>query len=345
MNELLDRIAFREGVFARDGDCCVMCGAPAQDAHHIMERRLFPDGGYYLDNGATLCGDHHIAAEQTVLTCDEIRLSAGINRVVLPPHLYHDQPYDKWGNPLLPNGTRVRGELFEDESVQKILRSGGVLSLFTHYVKYPRTYHLPFSPGVGKDDRVMVDLSMLAGSDVVITEKMDGENTTLYRDYIHARSLDYTSHESRNRAKAEWAARAHDIPELWRTCCENVYAKHSIHYTDLPGWLLMFSIWNERNICLSWDETVEWAELLGLPMVPLLYRGPFHPADAQRLAADVVRRGGEGIVVRSAGEFPYSDFRRAVGKYVRRDHVQTHGNWIRERIVANELAAPHALPH
>jgi 5-methylcytosine-specific restriction endonuclease McrA len=46
---LLTRDEFRVGVFARDGKTCVACGKPGQDAHHIIERRLWPDGGYYLD--------------------------------------------------------------------------------------------------------------------------------------------------------------------------------------------------------------------------------------------------------------------------------------------------------
>ena len=55
-DELLSRDDFRELTFQRDGHRCVLCGAPAQDAHHIIERRLFPDGGYYLGNGASVCG-------------------------------------------------------------------------------------------------------------------------------------------------------------------------------------------------------------------------------------------------------------------------------------------------
>ena len=70
---LLTRDKFREGVFERDNHKCVICQAPAQDAHHIIERRLFPDGGYYLDNGSSLCGDCHYKAEQTVITPQEIR--------------------------------------------------------------------------------------------------------------------------------------------------------------------------------------------------------------------------------------------------------------------------------
>jgi hypothetical protein len=37
---LLTREVFRTAVFARDGDRCVICGAPGQDAHHIVERQL-----------------------------------------------------------------------------------------------------------------------------------------------------------------------------------------------------------------------------------------------------------------------------------------------------------------
>ena len=127
--QLLTRDEFREGVFARDGHRCVICRAEGKDAHHIMERRLFDNGGYFLDNGATLCENHHVQAEQTVLSCEEIRAAAGIATIVLPDHLYPDERWDKWGNMILKDGRRIRGELFNDESVQKILSAGGVLPL------------------------------------------------------------------------------------------------------------------------------------------------------------------------------------------------------------------------
>lgn len=39
---LHEREAFRDAVFARDGGNCVICGHPAADAHHIIERRRRP---------------------------------------------------------------------------------------------------------------------------------------------------------------------------------------------------------------------------------------------------------------------------------------------------------------
>ena len=70
---LLSRDKFRESVFSRDNNKCVFCGKPAKDAHHILERRLWDDGGYYLDNGASGCEEHHILCEKTLISGDEVR--------------------------------------------------------------------------------------------------------------------------------------------------------------------------------------------------------------------------------------------------------------------------------
>ena len=136
-------------------------------------------------------------------------------------------------------------------------------------IKYPRTYHLPFSEGVQSDDKLLKNFNSLKDKEVVATLKMDGENTTLYHDnYMHARSIDSKTNWTRDFAKKIHSVIQHDIPEGWRLCCENVYAKHSIHYPDnyLEGYLYLLSIWNEKNECLSFDDTVEFAELLDLPM-------------------------------------------------------------------------------
>ena len=56
--------------------------------------------------------------------------------------------------------------------------------------KYSRTPHLPISPGGTDDDKRLKDYSNFIGNDIVITEKMDGENSNLYPNYFHARSKD-----------------------------------------------------------------------------------------------------------------------------------------------------------
>ena len=65
--------------------------------------------------------------------------------------------------------------------------------------KYPRTLHLPFSPGTTSDDKMLTakhTIDLYQGKHILITEKMDGENTKLYNDYLHARSLDCRHHPS-----------------------------------------------------------------------------------------------------------------------------------------------------
>lgn len=336
---LLTRDAFREGVFARDKHTCVFCSHPAEQAHHIIERRLWGNGGYFLANGASVCEDHHLACEQTIFSVEDVREACGITDIIVPEHLYPDQPYDKWGNPVLANKQRLRGELFFDESVQKVLAQGGVLDMFTHWVKYPRTYHLPWSQSVNKDDRVLASLLAFLGKRVIVTVKMDGENTTMYSDYIHARSVDGRSHPSRDWVKGLWGRIGMDIPEQWRLCGENLYAKHSIHYTDLPTYFMGFSLWNERNVCLDWDATQDWFELLGVQSVPVLYDGIFDEKAIRALWTAEQWGSCEGYVIRLADEIPYGEFRHKVAKFVRKDHVQTAKHWMHGQPIEKNLIA------
>lgn len=336
MSELLTRKEFQEAVFKRDGYKCVICQNQSIDAHHIMERRLFDDGGYYLDNGASLCGMDHVRAEMTIISPWELREKIGTKNIVLPPHLYKDQNYDKWGNILVNAFKRLPGELFYDESVQKILEKAKLLPLFDKRIKYPRTYHLPWSPGGTKDDRTLSSASCFEGQDVVVTVKMDGEQTTMYNDHIHARSIDHSRHPSRSWVFNLHGKIAHDIPENFRVCGENLFAKHSIHYKNLPTYFMVFSIW-ERDKCFSWAETKEFASLLNLETVPVLYEGPFDRDAIQKAYEKVYNDSVEGYVVRLSGSFGMRHFRRSIAKYVRKGHVQDTHNWMHKAVTPNEL--------
>ena len=205
------------------------------------------------------------------------------------------------------------------------------------YVKYPRTFHFPWSRGMTSDDKVIKSLTFMEGKRVVATAKMDGENTSLYRDHYHARSLDSQHHPSRDWVKAFWSTFRHEIPEGFRICGENLYAQHSLRYDDLKSYFYMFSMWEGKR-CLSWDETVMWADLLGIEMVPVLYDGIFDEVKIREITEGLDPEKVEGLVVRVAGEFNYDDFSRAVAKYVRANHVTTDTHWMHSEIKANGLA-------
>jgi hypothetical protein len=204
--------------------------------------------------------------------------------------------------------------------------------------KYPRTPHLKWSPGRSADDVELASTEAFEGREVVVTVKLDGENTTLYRDYLHARSLDSSSHESQAWVRALQATVGHLIPEGWRIAGENLYAKHSIHYRNLDTYFYIYSIWDEKNRALSWDETEEWAALLGLQTVPVLYRGPWDETLIRNLVADTHDGDPcEGYVVRTAAGFDYPEFRTHVAKFVRAGHVTTDQHWKSQAVTPNLL--------
>lgn len=197
------------------------------------------------------------------------------------------------------------------------------------YIKYPRTYHLPWSLGVNSDDRMLSNIDAFKDKRVIVTEKLDGENTTMYCDHIHARSIDSDGHESRDWVKNFWSQFNFEIPEDWRVCGENMYSEHSISYLDLESYFYGFSIWNDKNECLSWDETLEWFKILhkDIKPVPVLYDGVFDESLIVDLWNDSMYDSHEGYVVRVADRFPMSQFRFSVGKFVRKDHVNAGEHW------------------
>ena len=200
------------------------------------------------------------------------------------------------------------------------------------WIKYPRTYHLPWSPGATNDDKILSDLTPLEDSgEVVVTEKMDGENTSLYSDGIHARSLNYRPHESRTKIKAFHSSIQGNIPSGWRVCGENLTAVHSIEYTELPHIFLAFSVWDETNTCLSWSDTLDYLSMMDISPVPVLYQGPF----SKDMLDQIDISGKEGYVVRPTSSFSFDQFSSLVAKYVRKNHVQTSTHWMHEKVRFN----------
>lgn len=196
-------------------------------------------------------------------------------------------------------------------------------------IKYPRTYHLPQSEGRTSDDKVLKSDESFLGHEVVVTEKMDGENTSLYRDYFHARSLNGRSHPSQNWVKGFWKQFAYQMHEGERICGENMYAVHSLPYRNLTSYFLGFSLW-DNEYCLDWDSTVKRFGELGIEPVPVLFQGLYK---GQIFDFDSLTQ--EGYCVRLADGFHLSDFSQSTAKYVRKDHVRSNKHWSTSQIVVN----------
>jgi hypothetical protein len=197
--------------------------------------------------------------------------------------------------------------------------------------KYPRTFHLPYSLKKGPDDKALSSDDIFTGKQVIVTEKMDGENTTIYNDYLHARSIDSEWDESKRWLDRLRAIITHDIPPGWRLCGENLFYKHTIPYTHLETLFYIYSIWDENNNCLSWKQTLEWCNLLRVKPIPVIYDGIYSQQaiiqafnEYSTSAHDPV----EGFVVRRADGFSYKEFSGSVAKFVsNRFQINTTKHW------------------
>ena len=164
---------------------------------------------------------------------------------------------------------------------------------------------------------------------------MDGENTTMTHEHIYARSPDSGSHPSRNWVKGLWGSIRHEIPPDWRSCGENLFARHSVPYNNLPSYFMVYSIWDENNQCINIDETIEFCKLLGLEFVPTLHRGIFDLDFIKNFQIDKDRQ--EGFVMRLTKSFRFEDFNKSVVKWVRKGHVKSEIHWMQQTLVPNGL--------
>ena len=140
--------------------------------------------------------------------------------------------------------------------------------------KYGRTFHLPISLGATSDDKTMSSLDGLRIDDLVVTEKMDGENTTIHSKGTYARSPDSRYHPSRDWLKAFAAGISPQLADNERIVGENLYAQHSIGYDALQSYFLGFA-WIVENDIQPWDATIIRFEELGITPVKIIYRGQF----------------------------------------------------------------------
>ena len=176
----------------------------------------------------------------------------------------------------------------KDESINRSVKSCDGKS------NYPKTPHLPFSPGVNSDDTRISDCEHLLTAEVVVTEKLDGGNCCLKAGQVFGRTHSQpASHESFSAVKELAATFMSELGDL-QLFGENMQAVHSIEYGNLQGFFYApghqpldslackgFQVFEGRpstsysgpqvfaarrgTTWLSWDDTVAVAERLGLP--------------------------------------------------------------------------------
>ena len=209
-------------------------------------------------------------------------------------------------------------------------------------VKFPKTLHLPWSKSVQNDDKIIKTLSYLEQcGEIVITLKMDGENTAMMKNCTHARSVDSKNHPSRNWIKSLHSQIKTELPDNYKFFGENLYATHSIKYDNLQSYFYLFHILKQENnrlTFLSWNEVIEWASLLNLKTVTELYRGKWDRNKIGEIIENLDTSTNEGIVIRNSNEIDFTTFDKYTAKWVRENHVQTDEHWMHKAILPNKLA-------
>ena len=218
--------------------------------------------------------------------------------------------------------------------------------------KYPRTPYWPASPSIPPGDRVTNDTSRFVGTDVIITEKIDGANTLLHLGQIYNRST-----TARSTGKWTGLVRKHHAwkliePHLY-LYGEDIYAVHSIVYAPVAESATFYAFaLRINNTFTSFRYLERFAQGLDIPSAPLLFEGQFRSEAAlndfiRQAHAAPSQLGGEreGIVLRRAGEFAAEEFERNVCKSVRAQHVQTDEHWTRNWRPCNLAGAAAPTPY
>ena len=198
--------------------------------------------------------------------------------------------------------------------------------------KYSRTYHFPFSAGATNDDKIQFEWTGILSHELVMTEKLDGENTCVKDLGVFARShAAPTLNPWAKNMQAIWERLKNDLGNL-EIFGENLYGVHSIEYERLPAHFFVFAI-RQADTWLSWAAVEEYCQLFDLPTVPVVKIDYFteksiHPCIQEHLQLGSAFGGEcEGYVFRNSEAFHVDTFAENVLKYVRANHVQTDEHW------------------
>lgn len=218
----------------------------------------------------------------------------------------------------------------------------------TDFFRFPHTPHIVWlGEGTPRDDKVLApdEVHELLAGEVVVEEKLDGANLGFsvgpdgnLRAQNRGQYLT-APYAGQFRRLQEWMA-THGAT-LKDVLGENLVAfgewcaaRHSLDYTALPDWWLLFDIY-DRQAQRFWSTRRRdaLAAKLGLATVPCIARGRQSVESLQAIVAgghSRYRDGGlEGVVVRRED----ADWLLARGKLVHAQFVQTIGEHWRKRAI------------
>lgn len=228
------------------------------------------------------------------------------------------------------------------------------------FFRFPHTPHLAWlGGGSPRDDKVLSpnEVTVLLAGDVVVEEKLDGANIGLslapdgtlraqnrgqYLTEPHAGQFARLPAWLVQHSEDLCAVLAPNLIFFGEWCA----ARHSLAYTKLPDWFLLFDVY-DRAVGRFWSSTRRnaLASSAGLVTVPPVLHGKTTIAALKQLVATKAshyRKGSlEGVVIRR--ESP--EWCEARAKLVRPDFAQAiDAHWRKRALEWNRIVNSSGIP-
>ena len=223
-------------------------------------------------------------------------------------------------------------------------------------IKFPRTKHLANLGAMSRDDLLMekTDIDQLLKMNLLVEEKIDGANLGFSLDEnnnIRAQNRSHyvcSTYHAQFKKLDEWIDinRSNLLTLLQRpdghkyiVYGEWLYSKHSIEYTKLPSYFIMFDLYDHTDKKFIEREIIEQIiaeNNLTINLVPIIFRGK---STVDKLKAMVHTKSNfydgpvEGVYIRAfdKGQVKYRC------KIVRSDFISGNQHWTKEQFVKNGL--------
>ena len=306
-----------------------------------------------------------ISSEKIIAICFQLDLSVCTERVKLREN--HPSLSGKGGVKIIeslskdfepPSTKEGFSEIFiikNDEDLMKIKNKFGFgNNVNTDIImKFPRTKHLANLGSMSRDDLIFdsIELEKFMKMLLTVEEKIDGANMGLFLDEdgnIRAQNRSHfvnSSYHSQFKLLDKWILdHTNDLMLIFEkgnyiVFGEWVYMKHSINYTRLPDYFLIYDIYNRDNgDFLARNTLVELTKDTGLYIVPLIFEGKTTLDKLKEICVQTQSQFCddqiEGIYVR-AYENNILKYR---GKIVRPNFICGDVHWTKGKYTINTLA-------
>jgi hypothetical protein len=165
------------------------------------------------------------------------------------------------------------------------------------FVKYPRTPHLFGSTGTADDKHLgeRASARFLADPSLIVEEKLDGTNVGVHFDAAGRLVLQCRGHlvtagmHPQYDLFKQWTGVKRDVLAdrlrgRYILFGEWLYARHSVHYRQLPHYFFEFDIYDkEAAAFLSLDRRLRLIGGTGVRTVPVVHTGPLRKDDLPAL--------------------------------------------------------------